>query len=171
MGVPLQVFEMGVTVIKPVTGVLFRLVALNDAIEPDPVGGIPMSELVFVQLYTVPGTLTKPTFGLPVNRIGPTDCVPQISMSETAATDGIGFTCKLNCTGSPEQLLDTGVTVINADTGIFALLVEVNPGIVPVPVVDAKPIAGFVFVQLYCVFPTPDPVNEIVGINVPLHTC
>ena len=51
---------------------------------------------------------------------------------------------------------------MRAVIGIFALLVDVNPGIVPVPVKDAKPIAGFVFVQLYWVFPTPDPLNEIV---------
>jgi hypothetical protein len=49
MGVPLHEFEIGVTIICELIGILKRLVALKDAMEPDPVKGSPMSELLFVQ--------------------------------------------------------------------------------------------------------------------------
>jgi hypothetical protein len=49
MEVPLHEFEIGVTVITELMGILKRLVALKDAMEPDPVKGSPMSELLFVQ--------------------------------------------------------------------------------------------------------------------------
>jgi hypothetical protein len=49
MGVPLHEFEKGVTIICELIGILKRLVALKDAMDPDPVKGSPMSELLFVQ--------------------------------------------------------------------------------------------------------------------------
>ena len=49
MDVPLHEFEIGVTVISELIGILKRLVALKVAIEPDPVKGSPMSALLFVQ--------------------------------------------------------------------------------------------------------------------------
>ena len=49
IGVPLHELEMGVTVTNEAIGILKRLVALKAAMDPDPVNGSPMSELLFVQ--------------------------------------------------------------------------------------------------------------------------
>jgi hypothetical protein len=49
MDVPLHELEIGVTVISELIGILKRFVALKEAMEPDPVKGSPMSELLFVQ--------------------------------------------------------------------------------------------------------------------------
>ena len=48
--VPLHELEMGVTVISELTGILKRFVAPKEAMEPDPVKGSPISELLFVQV-------------------------------------------------------------------------------------------------------------------------
>lgn len=92
MGVPEQLLETGVTVIKPVIGILYRFVALKAGMEPLPDNGKPTSVLVFVQLKTVPGTITLPLAVVPTKLIGKIVCVPQIAISATGVTDGIGFT-------------------------------------------------------------------------------
>ena len=92
MGVPEQLLETGVTVIKPVMGILYRFVALKAGMEPLPNNGKPISVLVFVQLKTVPGTITLPLAVVPTKLIGKMVCVPQIAISATGVTDGIGFT-------------------------------------------------------------------------------
>ena len=60
IGVPVHVTPalvyVGVTVIVAVTGTLVRFTAMNDAILPVPVAASPMLGVLFVQLYTVPGT-------------------------------------------------------------------------------------------------------------------
>jgi hypothetical protein len=51
LAVPEQVFDIGVTVRKEVTGTLVALVAVNELIVPVPDNGInPVAEFVFVQL-------------------------------------------------------------------------------------------------------------------------
>jgi hypothetical protein len=49
-GVPLQLLATGVTIIVPVIGVIPVLVAVNDAILPDPDAARPIAILLFVQL-------------------------------------------------------------------------------------------------------------------------
>jgi hypothetical protein len=71
--------------------------------------------------------------------------------------------------GTPAQLLDIGVTVKIAVTGTDELLLLVNDAIDPIPVVDASPTAGFVFVQLYTVFATPEPLKLIAAVGTPLQ--
>ena len=57
IGKPLQLLEKGVTVICAVIGMLKLLVAENAAILPTPLAGKPIPVLLFVHLYSVPGTM------------------------------------------------------------------------------------------------------------------
>jgi hypothetical protein len=61
VGVPVQVTPAfvydGVTVIVPEIGVMPALVAVKLVMSPVPLAARPIAVLVFVQLYTVPGTL------------------------------------------------------------------------------------------------------------------
>jgi hypothetical protein len=50
LGVPVQVVPEGVTVIVAVTGALVALVAVNDAILPDPLPASPIDGVLLVQL-------------------------------------------------------------------------------------------------------------------------
>ena len=52
----------------------------------------------------------------------------------------------LKLLGIPEQLFETGVTVILAVMGILLLLVRVNPLILPTPLLG-KPINGLLLVH------------------------
>ena len=92
MEVPEQLLDTGVTVIRPVIGILYKLVALKAGMEPLPTIGKPISVLVFVQLNTVPGTITLPFAVVPTKLMGKMVCAPQIAISATGAIEGIGFT-------------------------------------------------------------------------------
>ena len=120
--------------IIPVMGTLFRFVALKAGIEPLPVRGKPISVLEFDQLKVVPGTITLPLAVVPTKLMGKMVCVPQIAISATGATDGIGFTCIVNCIGVPEHPFVKGITVMSELSGILERLVDVNPAI------DAEPL-------------------------------
>ena len=120
--------------IIPVMGTLFRFVALKAGIEPLPVRGKPISVLEFDQLKVVPGTITFPLAVVPTKLMGKMVCVPQIAISATGATDGIGFTCIVNCIGVPEHPFVKGITVMSELSGILERLVDVNPAI------DAEPL-------------------------------
>lgn len=144
----MQLLETGVTVINPVMGILFRLVALKAGIEPLPVNGKPISVLEFTQLKLVPGTITFPLAVVPMKLMGRIVCVPQIAISATGATDGIGFTRIVNCMGVPEHPFVKGTTVISELIGILERFVEVNPVIEPVPLVLAIPVPVLELVQL-----------------------
>ena len=61
LGVPTQPFNDGVTVMKAVTGTLFKLIAVNDGILPVPLEGNPIDEFVFVQAYVTPVKLLENT--------------------------------------------------------------------------------------------------------------
>ena len=71
--------------------------------------------------------------------------------------------------GMPAQLLDMGVTVKIAVTGTEELLMLVNEAMDPLPVVEARPTAGFVFVQLYTVLATPEPLKLMAAVGIPLQ--
>ena len=57
IGIPLQLLENGVTVICAVIGILKLLVAEKAAIFPTPLAGKPIPVLLFVQRYSVSGTI------------------------------------------------------------------------------------------------------------------
>jgi hypothetical protein len=71
--------------------------------------------------------------------------------------------------GRPAQLLDMGVTIKRAVTGTVELLLLVNAAMDPLPVEEARPIAGFEFVQLYIVLAIPDPLKLMAVVGVPLQ--
>ena len=134
--------------IIPVMGILFRLEALKAGIEPLPVKGKPISVLEFDQLKVVPGTITFPLAVVPTKLMGKMVCVPQIVISATGATDGIGFTRIVNCIGVPEHPFVKGITVMSELSGILERLVEVKPAMDAVPLVLEIPIPVLELVQL-----------------------
>lgn len=134
--------------IIPVMGTLFRFVALKAGIEPLPVRGKPISVLEFDQLKVVPGTITFPLAVVPTKLMGKMVCVPQIVISATGATDGIGFTRIVNCIGVPEHPFVKGITVMSELSGILERLVEVKPAMDAVPLVLEIPIPVLELVQL-----------------------
>ena len=83
-------------------------------------------------------------------------------------TAGVGDTLMVNVRTAPPQPAEEEVTVTTADTVAVPVLMVVNAGIVPVPVVP-RPIDGVVLVQLKIV-----PGTELVNMNAPavppLHT-
>ncbi len=69
----------------------------------------------------------------------------------------------------PAQLLDMGVTIKRAVTGTLELLLLVKAAMDPLPVEEARPIAGLEFVQLYIVLAIPDPLKLMAVVGVPLQ--
>ena len=69
----------------------------------------------------------------------------------TALTVAVGLTVMVNVSEVPTQLtpllVNVGVTVMDATTGVVVLLVAINVGIFPLPLA-AIPIDGALFVQL-----------------------
>jgi hypothetical protein len=147
-GVPVQVVALlvnvGVTVIVPDIGAVPLFVATNGAILPVPLAGRPMAGLLFVQLYTVPGTL-------PVKLTGELEEALQRVWLLTAFTVGFGLTVIVNVVGVPVQvappLVYAGVTVIVDVTGTVPVLMALNEAIFPVPLAG-RPIVELLLVQL-----------------------
>ena len=145
---PVQVTEAlvkaGVTVIVAVTGTKPVLIAVNAAIFPVPPAASPIVVLLFVQLYTVPGTL-------PVKLTAAVNELLQTVWLEMVFTVGEGFTVMVYVLGVPKQvvppLVNDGVTVMVAVTGMVPLFVAVNAPIFPEPLA-ANPIDGVLFTQL-----------------------
>lgn len=65
---------------------------------------------------------------------------------DSAKIPGVGFIAIVNCFGVPEQVLETGVTVINAEIPVLKLFKAVNELIFPTPVA-ANPMALLLFVH------------------------
>jgi len=68
------------------------------------------------------------------------------------------------------QVFDIAVTVKKLTMGTLEGVVEVNAGMLPVPEVDANPMAGLLIVQLYIVLATFEPLKIIEEIWTPLQT-
>ena len=64
----------------------------------------------------------------------------------TAEIPGVGLIKILNCMGVPEQVLDTGVTVISAEMVVLKVLEAEKVAMLPTPVA-ANPIAVLLFVH------------------------
>ena len=60
LGSPLQPFDMGVTVMVAVTSTLDVFTAVKEAMLPAPEAASPIEGVLFIQLYTVPGTGDPP---------------------------------------------------------------------------------------------------------------
>ena len=80
---------------------------------------------------------------------------------------GVGLTVIVKDCGAPGQPAAEGITEIVAVTGALVLLMAVNAGIFPLPLV-ANPIEVLLFDQLKVV-PLTAPVNEIKLVVAPLH--
>ena len=80
--------------------------------------------------------------------MGTVRVLPQTSRLLIRSTDGIGLTVITMVKGAPEQAFEKGITVMLVDNGPLEELVAVKEGIFPVPVIEAKPTAGLLLVQL-----------------------
>ena len=140
---------VGVTIMVAVTGAVVALVATKDPILPLPLAANPIEGVLLTQLKT---TLLPPLplLGL-TNAIAVVDDPLQSTWLVTAFTVAVGLTVMVNVVAIPTQLtplfVNVGVTVMVATTGVVVLLVAINVGIFPVPLV-AMPIDGALFVQL-----------------------
>lgn len=168
-GVPVQVVpplvKLGVTVIVAVTGAVPVLVAVNEAILPVPLAARPIEVVLFVQLYTVPGTK-------PVKLTAVVAAPLHTTWLATALTVGDGLTVMVKVLAVPVQvvppLVKVGVTVMVAVTAALVLLVARNGAILPVPLAP-RPIVVLLFVQLYTV-PATLPVKLTAAVLLLLHT-
>ena len=164
-GVPEQfvppLAKTGVTVIVATTGALPVLVAVKDAMFPEPEAARPIDGALFVQLNTVPGTL-------PVKVTAAVVLPLQSTWLATAATFGVGFTVIVNVEAVPEQPLAVGVTVMVAVTGAVPLLTAVKEGILPFPAA-ARPMDGVLFVHAYVV-PATGPLKLTAAVALLLQT-
>jgi hypothetical protein len=140
---------VGVTVMVAITGAVVALVATNDPILPEPLAANPIEGVLFTQLKT---TLLPP---LPLLGLTKAIAVVDEPLHKTwlaiAFTVAVGFTVILKVVGRPVQLtpllVNVGVTVIVATTGVVVTLVATKVGILPVPLA-AMPMDGALFVQL-----------------------
>ena len=131
---------VGVTVIIAITGRAVLFVPVKAGTSPVPFAARPIEEFEFVQSNVVPGVvLVKAEAAI----VSPSQTI----ISTGTATTGVGFTVIVYETGTPEQPLAVGVTVIVDVTGSAVLFVPANDGVLPVPLA-ARPIEGSVFVQL-----------------------
>lgn len=152
---------VGVTVIVAVTGVDPEFKAVKPGIFPVPLAPKPIEVLLLVQVKEPPfGVLTK----LVVATAPPLHTV----IFDGTVTVGVGFTMIVYVDGVPLQPLAEGVTVIVATMGALPVLVAVNDGTFPVPLVPS-PIAVF---ELAHANDTPDgvPVKLVAATVPPLHT-
>ena len=141
-------------------GILLILADTNEIGVPIPDALHPMPTLSFVQLKFVFATVD------PINAIllaTPTQTI----LSEIGLILGVGFTTILKVRVVPEQPLLKGVTVSNAEIGTLKTLVVVKLLIVPDPDKSANPMVVLLFVQLYCVPPTIEPVKDIALVATP----
>ena len=159
--VPEQEFADGVTVTVAVTGALVALVAVNDAMLPEPEAARPIAVLLLVQLKALPETA-------PLNATAVVADVLHTVWLVTAATVGVGFTVILKATGLPTQLFAVGVTVIVDVTIADVLLLAVKDAIFPEPDA-ARPMEVVVFVQLFMLLDT-ELVNATAPVAAVLHT-
>jgi hypothetical protein len=158
IGVPTQLFKVGVTVIVPVIGAAPLFVPVKEAIFPDPLAPSPIAVFEFVQDVVAPtGVEVKLTTGV---------APPHCEILVTAVKTGLGNIVIVKVMGVPAQPAAVGVTVIVATKFVEPVFVAVKAGKFPVPLA-AKPIAVFEFVQAYVV-PTIFEEKAIAG-NAPGH--
>lgn len=157
IGVTIYVAVMAILDVCDNVPEIFVPVPLTPPVKPEPVGAN--------QLNVVPVGITPlvPFAGVTVK------VAPVHTLVVIAVIAGVGFTTIVNVCTIPLQVLETGVTVIRAVTGVDSGLTAVNALILPVPA-PTRPIEVRLLVQLYTVPATGEPVNTTALVNVPLHT-
>jgi hypothetical protein len=165
-GVPVQPdADDGVTVMVAVIGAAVALVAVKLGILPVPEAASPIAVLLLVQLYTVPATV-------PVKFTGAVPDPLQSNWSAGWLTLAVGFTVMVNVLDAPLQLIpplvNVGVIVIVAVTGVLPALMAVNDGIVLAPLAPS-PMLVLLLVQLYTV-PATGPAMVTAVVAAPAHT-
>lgn len=93
-----------VTVMAAIAGLLPVLIPVKEAIFPVPLAANPTDVLLFVQLYTAPGTELLKFTGIVLKLL-------QVIWSGILASTGVGFTVISNETGVPLQAVP-GVQVL-----------------------------------------------------------
>ena len=165
-GAPVQADgDDGVTVMVAVIGATVALVAIKPGILPVPDAASPMAVLLLVQLYTVPATD-------PVKLTAAVGDPLQTNWSAGWLTLALGLTVMVKVVAVPLQvipaLVNVGVIVMVAVTGVLPALMAVNEGMVLVPLAP-RPMLVLLFVQLYTV-PATGPVMVIAAVAAPAHT-
>ena len=122
LGVPIQPFAFGVTVMFAIIGDVPILVVVKLGMFPLPVAVRPISGLSFVQSKVVPVTL-------PVIVIMPLAVLLHLTRLDIVFTVGVGLTVMVNVLGEPGQPLADGVTVIVAITDVVPEFMAVKDGI------------------------------------------
>ena len=136
-----------------VNGFIPELNAIKLAILPVPLAARPITGVLFVQLYTVPGgAVTAPlkftaVVGAPLHT----------TWLATGFTVGIGLTTTVAVTGVPGQPLAVGVIVKVTVMGVLVGLVKVPLIGLPEPLMGIPVTIGLSLTQLYVVPATPDP--------------
>ena len=126
MGVPMQPFAFGVTVILAIKGDKPLFVVVKEAMFPLPVAAKPIDVLSFVQSKVVPPTL-------PVNGIVPLKAPLHLTRLVIGLTVGVGFTVMVNVLNEPGQLFADGVTVMVPTIGVIPVFIAVKEGMVLEP--------------------------------------
>jgi hypothetical protein len=152
------------------TAAVVVLVAMKDAILPEPLAASPIDGVLLVQLNT---TLLPPFPPLGLVNAMAVDGEPLHSTwLAIAFTVAVGFTVMVNVVGIPAQLnpfTKVGVTVMVATTGAVVVLIAMKVGKLPIPFA-ARPIDGALFVQLYMIVPpVAGLLNATDAVDDPLH--
>lgn len=156
----MQIYAFGVTVIVAVTGTRPVLTGIKEAIFPLPLDARPIEGLLFVQVKLVPATG-------PEKLMIPVGTLLQTMWLAGRTTLGVAYTTNEKVVELPGQIPFMGVTTIVAITGALVVLIAVNDGIFPLPLVGS-PIDGSSFVQTKEV-PLSEPVNATGCAVDPLH--
>jgi len=155
--------KVGVTVMVATFGAVVALAAVNVAMLPLPLAGIPMEGSLLVQAYV----MVPPVAGL-LKLIAAVDEPLHNTWLATAFTVTPGSTVMVNVVAAPVQLTPlyvyVGVTVILAIIGAVLPLVAVKAGISPVPLAG-RPIEGSVFTQLYTILLAGKPVLGLLKLT------
>lgn len=140
-------------------------IAVNEGMLPLPLAANPMELVLLVQLYTVPATVPEKLMAAVVALLHTT-------WLDIAFTVGEGLTVIVNVFAVPVHVLpplvNEGVTVMVAVTGVLPELTAVKEPILPVPLA-ASPIDGVLFVQLYTV-PGTNPLKLTAVVAALLQT-
>ena len=140
LGVPGQLFTVGVTVIVALIDEDIVLVALKPVISPVPEAAKPIAVLLFVQAKV-------PPVGVLANVVVETKAPLQTTILDGTVTVEVGFTVIVYVLGVPGQLFTVGITVIVALIDEVPVLVALKPAMFPVPEAP-KPIAVLLFAHV-----------------------
>ena len=160
-GTPGQLLAEGVTVIVSIIILLPVFTAVNEGILSAPLAPRPIEVFGFVHVNVVPAVvLVNVTLGVEVPLHTATGVI--------VFTFGAGFTIILKVTGTPEQPLAIGVTVMRAVSGATPVFTAVKEVMSPVPLA-ARPIEGSELVH-WKVLPATGPVKVTVLVEELVHT-